>query len=180
MTRSSVRSAGTSPTIFVVPEPWHRRFWIKVSCRQDCWLWLRCKDRNGYSLFWLDGGPRLGHRVMWEHILKRTVPPGLEIRHRCHVRHCVNPKHLRLGTHKDNMLDAKYAERLPTGDRNHKHRNRVLTDAQERSMMAERQAGSSVKELAVRYGVSEWTASMISRGIRYLGNGLSRKMITHV
>ena len=80
------------------------RFEAKVSYEpmSGCWLWTGHIDRFGYGAFWVNGKVGKAHRVAW--VLKNgTIGKGLEVDHVCHNRSCVNPDHLRLATHTENM-----------------------------------------------------------------------------
>jgi len=90
------------------------RFWSKVDKSGDCWEWTAYKNKGGYGCVCVDGKQQKAHRVSY--ILHHgSIPNGLHVLHRCDNPKCVNPKHLFLGTHADNMADKarKGRARIP-------------------------------------------------------------------
>lgn len=90
------------------------RFWAKVRRGCECWLWLSQRTPGGYGQFHF--GPRgtppwYAHRLSWE-LANGPVPDGLSVLHHCDTPACVNPQHLFVGTHTDNMRDASRKGRL--------------------------------------------------------------------
>ncbi|MFA5037194.1 MAG: HNH endonuclease [Candidatus Izemoplasmatales bacterium] len=85
------------------------RFWSKVDIRgkDDCWIWEGGIRWDGYGQFKYRGRMRGAHTVSWE-IQNGEIPEGFCVCHNCPIGDnplCVNPNHLKLGTHQDNMDD---------------------------------------------------------------------------
>ena len=53
---------------------------------------------------------------MWL-ITHHNLPEDMSICHKCDNPLCVNPDHLFLGTHRDNMMDAKKKQRFARGEK---------------------------------------------------------------
>lgn len=82
------------------------RFWEKVDKSggaDSCWIWLGAKS-SGYGVFRLNNVMDSSHRVVWR-LTHGPIPYGAWVLHACDQKLCVNPKHLRLGTPKDNTQD---------------------------------------------------------------------------
>lgn len=92
------------------------RFWSKANKTETCWLWTGFTVR-GYGRFAVSTKrpAEKAHRFAWE-LTHGPVPAGMHVLHRCDVPGCVRPSHLFLGTHADNMADAKQKGRWPRGE----------------------------------------------------------------
>lgn len=95
-----------------------KRFESKYTIEENgCWVWNKT-GKNKYGMFWLKGKKRSAHRSSYEHY-KETIDNGLFVLHTCDEPACVNPNHLFLGKHLDNMKDMLSKGRQAKGHRNH-------------------------------------------------------------
>lgn len=120
----------------------------------DCWVWTASLTHNGYGQTTSPLGAR-AHRVSYQlHV--GPIPEGMCVLHRCDNRACVNPDHLFLGTHADNMADmlAKGRDKR-VGNQNARS---VLTEEQVLDIRADT---GTQRGIADKYGVGKSTIANI-------------------
>lgn len=144
------------------------RFWEKVvRDPSGCWLWCGAiASDTGYGIFFAGDDKRMGaHVFAWECANPGKSREGLVVRHTCDTPNCVNPAHLVIGTHADNMadMDAR-GRRVNNPRRGEAHHNSKLTRAiVERARYAHKH-GATIADLARLYGVTTTTMAAALEG----------------
>ena len=143
----------------------HERFHEKyrICPESECWIWEASTVGNGYGQIRVHGRLVLAHRLSFE-LHKEPIPEndsyhGMCVLHKCDTPRCVNPDHLLLGTHEDNVDDMmqKGRHKVVMGSA---HVNAKLTEEQALEIF---HAEGDQKEIAARYGVTQAAVSLIKR-----------------
>jgi hypothetical protein len=127
------------------------RFHAKYERRGDheCWLWTGAKLPSGYGTLHIGArgaSPWYAHRIAYE--LACGSIGSAYVCHRCDQPDCVNPAHLFLGTHTDNMRDAAGKGRLSIPRRRNRAR---IAEIQQRWLAG----GVTQVQLAQEYHTSK-------------------------
>jgi hypothetical protein len=133
------------------------RFIVQIPF-SDCHIWTGALGRkNGYGCFKIrEKGNRdnakqfKAHRLIYE--LYKGPIGDKHVLHKCDNPRCVNPDHLFLGTHQDNIRDMVQKGRAASGA---KHPSAKLTPEQVieiRELYA--QGGHTTRSLGQKYGVN--------------------------
>lgn len=136
------------------------RFLSKVKVVESgCREWQSTLHRDGYGKFWFEGKQVPAHRMAYQ-LFRGEIPEGMLVCHTCDNKKCVNPEHLFLGTHSDNVRDMVKKFR-------HWGR-RKLTEVEVveiRRLIQE--GGLSQAEIGNMFGVSQITISRLKLGQRH-------------
>jgi len=143
-------------------EHMRERFWSKVTKTPTCWLWNAGK-LGKYGGIGVNCVHTLAHRISWEMAHGQSIPSGLWVLHSCDNTLCVNPSHLRIGTHSDNLRDSWQRTRNLDykGPRNP---NARLTADEVAAIRAEPYRYGIGRALALTYGVTPTQISRIRHG----------------
>lgn len=134
-----------------------------------CWLWTGAQHRQGYgSLSWKHK-PMLAHRVSWE-IYRGKIPDGLLVLHKCDLTCCINPDHLFLGTHSDNMFDCGKKGR--SNKKGSINGNAKIDEETVRIIRRAPRRPGLLKELSERFGIHRMTVADIRAKARRSWKGI--------
>lgn len=143
---------------------------VDVDSSTGCWNWKHYTSVGGQAKVNLPGRQGLlAPRIVWE-LNRGEIPKGVCVCHTCDNPRCVNPVHLWLGTHEDNMRDRNLKGRARGGySRSNKARGTdngaaKLTDNNVREVRQRYANGWTTQTaLADEFGVGQTTISRIVR-----------------
>lgn len=146
-------------------ERFHQKYQIDES---GCWLWIGGTRPNSkgvlYPRHWSDDQKSIGaHRFSFE-LVHGAIPKSMYVCHKCDTPLCVNPDHLFIGTHHDNMHDMVMKKRSFTGRGEDKKGRAKLTNQQAEQI---RKMNLSHSKIAAMFDVSQTTISRIKRRESY-------------
>jgi len=135
-----------------------------------CLEWhLPGRTPDGYGFKTINKRRRLAHRVAYckANGLPLEAIDGKVVRHMCDNPSCVNPEHLELGTHADNMRDKVLRGRidLQSGEN---HYRAKLSESAIQALRERYAAGDCTQQqLATEFGVNQSTISQALRGVSW-------------
>lgn len=142
-------------------------FWSKIDKRgeDECWPWKAYVDPQGYGHFFVrkvagkNACMRATRVMIW--LEEGPFPAELVVRHSCDNPPCVNPAHLKLGTHADNVRDKVERQRQPRGEG---HWNAYMSEAAALEIRRRVAAGERRKSIATDLQLPYTTVCAIARG----------------
>lgn len=149
--------------IAITEEERQKRFWSNVDKKgdNDCWIWKGAKSNSGYGHLSMGKNKNIkATHYMWK-LYNGFIPQGFHVLHYCDVKLCVNPKHLHIGTCKDNAKEAVERGRIKCGEDTY---NAQLTNKQVIEIF---KSNKKNIQLARDYKVRPQTISRIKTKSRY-------------
>lgn len=123
-------------------------------------------NKSGYAQVRWEGIKQYMHRLAYCKSKGITLQDihGLVVRHTCDNPRCINPEHLVLGTHLDNMRDMTERNRQAKGEQQGASKLTAAQVLEIRERYVPKSKGSSQRALAKLYGVTQTTIGHIVRG----------------
>ena len=139
-----------------------------------CWPWTGYREPHGYGRINRLGERVLAHRAVYEELVG-PIPDGADILHDCDNVACVNPAHLRPGSHAENMNDMVKRGRSQNKKGSEVH-SAVIDEVVAAQVKALLRAGYSAPGVANALGISKHITADIQRGKtwRHVADGVAQ------
>lgn len=138
------------------------RYWdrVNVGSQEECWNWTGTKS-HGYGILPVGQKTYLAHRLAIYFRDGVHPPKNMSVCHKCDNPECVNPSHLFVGTHIENMHDAIRKGRNYRGE---KVSWSKLKDSDVEDIVRRSLSGESAYSIARIYDVGDATIHGIMKG----------------
>lgn len=130
----------------------------------ECLIWPFGRYNSGYGTAWYNGCQTTAHRAVCEEVHGAAPAKKMDAAHRCGVKLCVNPKHIRWATRSENELDKNDQGRGHRGELSVLSKLTSASVAEIRRLSAQ---GVSRRKLANRFAIHTATVGQIVRGDRW-------------
>lgn len=132
-----------------------------LETKSGCLEFIGNRDKDGYGKMKFNGKDVRSHRVAYV-LAHGTIPENMQVCHSCDNPPCCNPKHLFLGTNKDNNNDKVRKMRHGIGEKN----GRAKLTEEEVLEIREKYKTKKYfhKDLAKDYNVSIAVIARVTRG----------------
>ena len=125
-----------------------------------CWEWqLSTTGPMKYGRCSVRGLDPIAHRAAYE-LYRGPIPNGMCVCHKCDNPLCVNPVHLFIGSHSENLADMRRKGRYRNGYAPKTKHKLTMEQVKEIRFSSDRS-----KELAAKYDVSPQTITRIWQGV---------------
>lgn len=135
--------------------------------KKACWEWQGSCDSGGYGMTSWKGKMWKAHRLAYT-LLKTSIPKGKFLLHSGDNRKCCNPLHLRPGNQWENIQDMVDRRRTKGKQADDKNPMAKLSFPKARKIRRLYASGWSQQRIGDRFGVSQFSISMIVRNKRYV------------
>lgn len=116
------------------------------------------RNEAGYPKISVDGKKLNMSRYIYE-LNYDKIPPDMLVMHICDNPSCINPLHLKLGSHQENMVDRNNKQRQARGENNGRSK---LTEGQVKEIL---RSNLPKRRLAKMYGVVPAVIRKIKNGV---------------
>ena len=155
----------TDIAIAAAPDAAKARFWSNVLLpdANGCMDWRGVQMKCGYGQISIKNVRVLVHRCSLWWMYGPPAAEGLEAAHGCNRKICVAPEHLRWATGRENTADQLIHGTRARGSLN--GRSRLTEDRVREICEAYTRESLTVSALAVRFGITQSSASRILNGV---------------
>ena len=122
------------------------------------------QNGDGYTELKVKGKIRLLTHMMYESTYNVSILKTYVLRHKCDTPQCINPYHLEVGTHADNVADRVSRGRSAVGIKNGRSK---LTEGQVREIKTLQGTGVSAYRVGKIYKIDGKVIREIWRGLKW-------------